>query len=711
MSIYGVTNQIGDIPRPRRPIPGDLQYLQSLPLSFTPGDPGEKSKSVCAARAALTSLASSLASVGGDERGSAALESCIALGLSPDPQAEDGLTDEEEVATLATDVVASVAEYAHFLALNRYGSHVLQCVIELLPPLVSKAVASHQGDEASAPLIQATARLVDALRGPFPQLVTHISGSHIIRSLLPILAGVPPSSLEDRRGTKSKHSHKGSASLVVKHALYPYNPLYRTTFEPELFSFVATLLEMDASQPGYLRDLAMNPSGCGLLQTLLRVVALTEAGDAERGAEQSDDIYSAGRLGEVDSAAFPKCGEKGLEIISAIMFLNTSDAANAISGLAKNQSGSSIVECILEVSPIDTLRSIYAAGVKGNVHALIDDNVGNYVVQGMLAHGDAELVKELLGEVISCSRVSQKDRRGVLFRALDACVKYSLMQERFFNFVSPLDIPSLFAAVLPEKEGGRLTLDVNGGRAVNRLLRFDGVWRNKVVDAVIKAVDGRLLKAMAMDGASSKVVVEGVLTAGGGAAADWMRGLTKSDLVDLACHHWGKFYVRKLFKASTAEGKSDIAMELSGSMSRLGGNKQGREVQDACCVEAFLEGKEAFGRELERRSRLEGFVDDVVGASGEKGEGGGEEGGKRKRKRKKKGGEGGVGGDEGGEEEKEESTEKKAESTEKKAESAKKLTKVDAMVGVLLGAPAEKKEKKEKKQKKQKKEKETTSTE
>ncbi|GMI24819.1 hypothetical protein TeGR_g13145 [Tetraparma gracilis] len=218
-STYGIAGQQGDIPRPRRPDPKDLSYLQSLPLqqpsNRAPVDEASDevereraSASVLAARNALSSLRGSLASLAGEERGSSLVELCISRALSADPcvQAGDAAAEEGErgdVQAALAELVGALRPYAHFLAINRYGSHVLQALLSRLPPLVPLMPPGNL-----PPLLE----LLKDLAGPFPDLIPHISGSHICRSLLCVLRGLPPAALADRRGKKSKHSHTGSAT-------------------------------------------------------------------------------------------------------------------------------------------------------------------------------------------------------------------------------------------------------------------------------------------------------------------------------------------------------------------------------------------------------------------------------------------------------------------------------------------------------------------
>ncbi|GMI37716.1 hypothetical protein TeGR_g9031, partial [Tetraparma gracilis] len=185
------------------------------------------------------------------------------------------------------------------------------------------------------------------------------------------------------------------------------------------------------------------------------------------------------------------------------------------------QVGSAAVECVLSLSPPATLEAFHAAALDKKCAAYLDDAHANYVLQALLAHAPPALAESVCTELLKCGRLADVARRGVLFRALDRCaeVEGGGLQERYFNAAAGIEVGKMLGVALPEKEGGRMTVDVNGARCLNRLLKFDKVWSEKVMKRVQAGLDARTLKCMCMDGFASKVVVEAVLEGGG---AEWV---------------------------------------------------------------------------------------------------------------------------------------------------------------------------------------------
>ncbi|GMH71569.1 hypothetical protein TL16_g05687 [Triparma laevis f. inornata] len=173
-----------DVQRPRRPDPDDVIYLQGLPLSSTSGD-----EASLAARAALLSLSQSLASLCGDERGSEIIEKCIRIGIVSNEDEEEQL----EVLEALESTLSALSPYTEFISINRYGSHVLSTLFSSIPPLLSSLP-----DTCTAHIIS----IKDILKGSLLELMQHISGSHVLRSLICLLGTRPSRSEATSRGMR-----------------------------------------------------------------------------------------------------------------------------------------------------------------------------------------------------------------------------------------------------------------------------------------------------------------------------------------------------------------------------------------------------------------------------------------------------------------------------------------------------------------------------
>mmetsp|Transcript_54567 Transcript_54567/g.59209 ORF Transcript_54567/g.59209 Transcript_54567/m.59209 type:complete len:444 (-) Transcript_54567:2421-3752(-) len=334
--------------RPRRPSSDTIAYLRGLPLDsevahaevtrfFTASSLSNQEEerddhddedsndmefpqSVAAALSALGEITQEIASLAGDEQGSQSLEVITRI-VAP-------------YSELASRILLhSCQGYYFHLATHRYGSHVLQTILQLsnvntnthaldlalheeAPPSLRE-----ENDSNSLPsLYDLLVGVVNELTPHLSELATHLCGSHVVRTLLCVLGGVSleasafdkykntsirgktkhkkkkkkkkPSSSDD---TDSSPSNAGSMSIV-----YIENPIITPSrFVSTLEAFSQALLvgnndnsDNNNNEPGELQQQACHASAGPLLIVLIRVLtysAETNASESESAAAQKED--------------------------------------------------------------------------------------------------------------------------------------------------------------------------------------------------------------------------------------------------------------------------------------------------------------------------------------------------------------------------------------------------------------------------------------
>lgn len=203
-STYGPGNAKQDetYQRPRRPNPSTLQYLCSLPLDDRAelaehqyrtseenknNDATETSEICAAAQAALEEIQSELASLAGDERGSQRLETVTKIACT--------------ASTRNTRIMlrGMVGYYRH-LAMNRYGSHVVQTLLSICAGQVIGSTSNlntEEGEEEEEDdgndlpsMEELILNIAQELSPYYYELSVHVCGSHVLRALLCVLGGV-----------------------------------------------------------------------------------------------------------------------------------------------------------------------------------------------------------------------------------------------------------------------------------------------------------------------------------------------------------------------------------------------------------------------------------------------------------------------------------------------------------------------------------------
>ncbi|GMH61261.1 hypothetical protein TrRE_jg10377, partial [Triparma retinervis] len=485
-----------DINRPRRQDPNDIIYLQGLPLAKDETDP---EAAPMAARSALSSLTSNLASISGDERGSDLLEKCITIGLSLPP--DSSTETKTDVLETLESTLTSLLPYTEFLSINRYGSHVLQSLLSILPPLYPLL-------PPTSTVLPSLLTIAETILPSLLEYATHIAGSHVLRSLICALGGVTPSTILPRRGKKGKHKHSGSSQTLTSSSSYPLNvPVQRgpssAQLLPALDGLVGALLSKAGKKDkGYMQYLSCHSDASPVIMTMIRVKACVEdasrtpgpSGGAHKGGEaNAKDANASGRTGSLQAGSYPSVSKGGVgeRLVRAVLEADDpSVVGEVVYGLSGERLGSFVLEACMECYP-EASTIVWKEGARGRAREFVDDDVGNYVVQGILQHmreGDGEVVGTLAGMIKGT--LLKPNRMGVLFRLVQYAGRTGIGVEDVYNGVfGNASVPEILRVELPEKEGGRTSIDVNAARVVYWFTEGGfGKWGDKVVEGGIKTL-------------------------------------------------------------------------------------------------------------------------------------------------------------------------------------------------------------------------------
>ena len=419
------SDMVGSYNRPRRPDPQTILYLRGLAfdisysqqqieqyLSNDGGDdsnadePPEFPQSFAAALSAIDEITNEIASLAGDESGSQCIEVLAHI-----------VTPFSKLA--ARTLLSSCVGYYLHLATHRYGSHVVQTLLELAvsSSMMSSSKKQDQQDlalhEDSPELMNSSSEtlpslldlihgIVEELAPHAPQLAIHVCGSHVLRTLLCVLgnvqlitshknstnAGADINSgietgaiLRGKKKNKKKKRKKpdhddssaggsGSTTMKVEYRNAATSRVNPEEFSESLESLAMALLGDNSSgnnEPGELQQLSCHSSAGPLFIVLLKVLtystesARTEFDDGTSGKEQSKGDF---RLGI--AAAEPKFEENSLAHTVAKRLLCIQDgdgdqqeqkyAGDIIYGMSGEPRGSHLLETLLVLSP-DSLHA------------------------------------------------------------------------------------------------------------------------------------------------------------------------------------------------------------------------------------------------------------------------------------------------------------------------------------------------------------------
>jgi nucleolar protein 9 len=495
--------------RPSRPNRQTIEYLRGLPLNVESAKDevarfltslSERNQQVpddidrnendgqyfphilAAAFSALREVNAEVASLAGDEHGSQSLEALAQIAV---PYSE----------TSARILLHSCSGYCLHLATHRFGSHVLQTILELAAtPLSTTDLALHDeapslasgegARESSLPsLFDLILSVVDELSPHSSELAVHFCASHVLRTLLCVLGGVqmearnvgsPSSVLASRRGwtkpTKKKKRKKNasddSSSSIAPHP-WTMTIVYNTAssrvdpvdFRPTLEAWTYALLGNGSdNEPVASEELACHESAGPVLIVLLRV--LTYSSDSARKqwlegekVTQNDKNNApsiAGfRLGVAKNDPRYTKGSLADKVVRQILCWqdNATEqklASNVIHRLSADERGSHLVETILRLCPDEFHQAVMECGDFLNPSKLqgyVEHRVSNFVIQNLLlsvrSKEQAETLLKIMGRVISSGLAIDpaKRRRGILWRSVEIAAKYHVEQESLLKAI------------------------------------------------------------------------------------------------------------------------------------------------------------------------------------------------------------------------------------------------------------------------------------
>jgi len=348
-------NNYDDYNRPRRPNPDTISYLRSLPLeeksaleeiklyvqsikvgkstidtdngesidesndNIDSKDQGDENheypQALSAAISAIEEIKNEVASLAGDEFGSQCLETLCRIGAPYSPLA-------------ARILLNGIKGYLLHLSTHRYGSHVVQTILQLAIHGNSGIMTGDdtdcildldedEGDDDRENIPQFRDIILDLAEEILPfssQLAVHVCGSHVLRTLICVLGGmefespshISPGQFEGggiRRGKyKAKKKKKNKASIhasdspknnqssalamgkvkrvvhsridtsdeIIRECLYSFaRALTNGNFDSKTFSLNQN--NDNPTKPGELQELLCHPSAGPLFIVLLRV--------------------------------------------------------------------------------------------------------------------------------------------------------------------------------------------------------------------------------------------------------------------------------------------------------------------------------------------------------------------------------------------------------------------------------------------------------
>ncbi|XP_061550153.1 nucleolar protein 9 isoform X2 [Phycodurus eques] len=445
------------------------------------------------------------------------------------------LSSPEQVANVMAELGGESGSDFKVVSCDRCGGHVVESAVRQVSRLAAK---EDQNDEVLEVQVLSLSQVV---RDNSAELIKDVHGSHVVRTLLHVLAGcVGPPRTESRPSAKERNAPPQLTDFEIP-----------TSFWYELKSLTETL--MDSVKLSITDSVAS-----AVFQTMLRVCHRKR----------------------------PKLCKQLVKRIMA--YLTSCPAAPGVSPLLvflKDLASSHLIEAIIQLSPKSLLRDLYKNHLKGHLVNLALHPIANFPVQRLTAaSAKSKLFLRLFDELVQgVEAILAAGHMGVIVQLAESCAESEARQGELMQ--------SLLNAFHCAEPGSR---HVHCLPLFMSLLTYDVYYHSDTAEgseqteAPLSSIcyhGSRLVQALARFQERSILLSS-------------LRTLTPADLLTLASHPSGSHVLQALISTSSDKGRGKILKRLEGQYVRMACSRLGSRVLEAIWSSAAVSQRQSIAQEL-----------------------------------------------------------------------------------------------------------------
>ncbi|XP_057713149.1 nucleolar protein 9 isoform X2 [Corythoichthys intestinalis] len=446
------------------------------------------------------------------------------------------LSSPKQVAKIMAELGGESGSDFKTVSCDRCGGHVIESAVRQVSRLTD-----NEEDLSGEVLEVQILSLSQVVRDSCAEFIKHIHGSHVVRTLLHVLAGcVGPPRTESRPGAKDRNASPQLTDFEIP-----------TTFWYELKSLTESL--MDSVKLSITDSVAS-----AVFQTMLTVCHRKR----------------------------PKLCK---QLIKRIMeYLTSCPAAPGISPLLvflKDQASSHLIETIIQLSTKCLLRDLYKIHLKGHLVDLALHPIANFPVQRLTAAlVKTKLFPKLFDELVEgVEAILAAGHMGVIVQLAESCAESEERQgelmQCLLNAFHCAEPGSRHVHCLPLFMS-LLTYDVYYGSD-----KAEGSVQTEVPLTSICYHGSRLVQALARFEERSILLSS-------------LRTLTPEDLLILASDPSGSHVLQALITTSSDKGRGKILKRLEGQYVRMACSRLGSRVLEAIWSSASVSQRQSIAQEL-----------------------------------------------------------------------------------------------------------------
>ncbi|RLN60229.1 hypothetical protein BBJ29_004820 [Phytophthora kernoviae] len=497
--------------------------------------------------------------------------------------------------------------YMSHLWTNRYSSHVLQHLLSRASAVVAKEQELEGQEEDkdddddeermkdTPSMSDVIVQMVKEVENEWITLMNDVSASHVLRSVLAVLAGKPL--VPEKRGKKAKHR------VVTFTEARPGKDGSEVTYDvPDSFEklFKELLSVLIEGSTHELQNLLYDQNSGPLIASALKLApSKSRRKLAERILQWDDE---------------DKCESGFFDL-----------AADAVT--------SHLLEALLESASDKFFTKVFQRCVRGKMLQLVGHNIANYVVQHAIVRVNTEaLALEVLEELeASLWTLLTMGRPGVIWRVVEMCVKFKLHQQEITNSLvnavakqeskKPEAVRKNFVAALLNVQlstsatSAKVQLNVMGAKIIEQLQQFEaGEYLTPLYKGIL-AFNSVQLMALAKDSTGSRCVVEPIWESKE-PTTEWVRQELYERFVGkfgaLAMDRLGAFTVMKCYEDLPLDKKVVVVEELLAVETQLSGSHFSQLVMNTCNLFEYKQSREKWEALYTKQQKIADLFKDVV---------------------------------------------------------------------------------------------------
>ncbi|XP_034559509.1 nucleolar protein 9 isoform X2 [Notolabrus celidotus] len=432
------------------------------------------------------------------------------------------------------------------VACNQCGGHVVESAVRQISrwsessQKESSSTTEEEEDECGVLEAQVLS-FSQVVRENSAEFIKHIHGSHVVRTLLHVLAGcIGPPRTESRPGSKERNVAPQLTDFEIP-----------TSFWYELKSLTETLMEN-------INLSVTDAAASAVFQTMLTVCHRKR----------------------------PKLCKQLLKGI--MQYLTSRSAAPGVSPLLvflKDHASSRLIETIIQLSHKSLLRDIYKNHLKGQMVDLALHPIANFPIQRLTAaSAKYQMFLKLFDELIQgVEAILASGHMGVIVQLAESCAESGEKQEdlmqsllRAFHCAEP---GSRHVSCLP------LFMSLLTYEVYYHSDAAEGSTQTEVPLSSICYHGSRLVQALSKFKERSHLLSS-------------LRTLTPADLLTLASDPSGSHVLQALITTSSDKGRGKILKRLEGQYVQMACSRLGSRVLEAIWNSATVSHRQSIAQEL-----------------------------------------------------------------------------------------------------------------